>query len=125
MSGVISATNEAILRAKTEQDLYQLVCDAAVESGKSAATVAAGATGFDPVETGRRDGAIVDQITRAPFSIDPENVYGAGVCGRAFRTKRFAADTSIPIDLGKETLASDRARDGRQRLRRGSAGPGR
>ena len=39
MFGAISATNEAILRAKTEQDLYQRVCDAAVHSGKSVATV--------------------------------------------------------------------------------------
>jgi len=38
MFGAISATNEAILRAKTEQELYQRVCDAAVHSGKSAAT---------------------------------------------------------------------------------------
>src|SRR5262249_49977332 len=28
MYGAISSTNEAILRAKTEQELYQLVCDA-------------------------------------------------------------------------------------------------
>src|SRR6195256_411665 len=40
MFGAISATNEAILRAKTEQELYQLVCDAAVNSGESIATVA-------------------------------------------------------------------------------------
>ena len=39
MFGAFSATNEAILRAKTEQELYQLVCDAAVHSGKSVATV--------------------------------------------------------------------------------------
>ena len=39
MFGAISATNEAILRAKTEQELYQRVCDAAVHSGKSFATV--------------------------------------------------------------------------------------
>src|SRR6185369_691257 len=40
MFGAISATNEAILRAKTELELYQRVCDAAVHSGKSLATVA-------------------------------------------------------------------------------------
>jgi len=39
MFGAISATNEALLRAKTEQELYRLVCDAAVHSGKSTATV--------------------------------------------------------------------------------------
>jgi len=34
MFGAISATNEAILRAKTEQELYRLVCDAAVHGGR-------------------------------------------------------------------------------------------
>src|SRR5262249_16899046 len=38
MFGAISATNEAILSAKTELELYQRVCDAAVYSGKSLAT---------------------------------------------------------------------------------------
>ena len=38
MFGALSATNEAILRAKTEQELYQLVCDASVHGGKSLAT---------------------------------------------------------------------------------------
>src|SRR5262249_34969884 len=39
MFGAISATNEAILRAKSAPELYQLVCDGAVHSGKSLATV--------------------------------------------------------------------------------------
>src|ERR1700704_2969421 len=39
MFGAISATNEAILNAKTQLKLYQLVCDAAVHSGKSVAAV--------------------------------------------------------------------------------------
>ena len=39
MFAAISATNEAALRAKTPQELYQRVCDAAVYSGKSFATV--------------------------------------------------------------------------------------
>jgi len=39
MFGRISATNDASLRAKTAQELYQLVCDAAVHSGESIATV--------------------------------------------------------------------------------------
>ena len=55
MFGAISATNEAILRAKTEQELYQRVCDAAVHSGKSVATVVLLAEpDFDLAEAGRR-----------------------------------------------------------------------
>jgi diguanylate cyclase (GGDEF)-like protein len=96
MFGAISATNEAILRAKTEQDLYQWVCDAAVNSGKSAATVVllaqSGSIWLKPVAG---TGAIVEQIMRAPFSIDPLNVYGAGVCGRAYRTQKPAVNDDI------------------------------
>ena len=56
MFGAISATNEAILRAKTEQELYQRVCDAAVHSGKVRGHGGpAGGAGLDLVEAGRRD----------------------------------------------------------------------
>ena len=96
MFGAISATNEAILRAKTEQELYQWVCDAAVYSGKSAATVVLLAEPdsiwLKPVAG---TGAIVQQIMQAPFSIDAGNVYGTGVCGMAFRTQRPAVNNDI------------------------------
>ncbi|WOH67267.1 GAF domain-containing protein [Bradyrhizobium sp. BWA-3-5] len=96
MFGAISATNEAILRAKTEQDLYRRVCDAAVHSGKSAATVVLLAEPdsiwLKPVAG---TGAIVEQIMRAPFSIDADNPYGKGVCGRAFRTQQPAINNDI------------------------------
>jgi GAF domain-containing protein len=96
MFGAISATNEAILRAKTEQDLYQLVCDAAVHSGESVATVVLlaepGSSWLKPVAG---TGEIVEQITRARFSIDPESVYGTGVCGNAFRTQKPCINNDI------------------------------
>ena len=96
MFGAISATNEAILRAKTEQELYQRVCDAAVHSGKSAATVVLLA---EPdsiwLKPAAGTGAIVEQIMRAPFSIDAGNPYGTGVCGRAFRTQQPAVNNDI------------------------------
>jgi diguanylate cyclase (GGDEF)-like protein len=96
MFGAISATNEAILRAKTEQELYQRVCDAAVHSGKSAATVVLLAE-QDSIwlKPAAGTGAIVEQIMRAPFSIDAGNPYGTGVCGRAFRTQQPAVNNDI------------------------------
>jgi diguanylate cyclase (GGDEF)-like protein len=88
MFGAISATNEAILRAKTEQELYQLVCDAAVHGGKSIATVVLLAepdsNWLKPVAG---TGEVVGLVTQARFSIDPDNVYGTGICGKAFRTQ--------------------------------------
>jgi diguanylate cyclase (GGDEF)-like protein len=96
MFGAISATNEAILRAKTEQELYQLVCDAAVHSGESIATVAflaePDSIWLKPVAG---TGEIVELITRARFSIDPDDVYGTGVCGNAFRTQKPCINLDI------------------------------
>ena len=89
MFGAISATNEAILRAKTEQELYQRVCDAAVHSGKSVATVVLLAEPdsiwLKPVAG---SGESLELITRTRFSIDPDNDYGKGIAGQAFRTQQ-------------------------------------
>jgi GAF domain-containing protein len=96
MFGAISATNEAILRAKTEQELYQLICDAAVHSGNSIAAVVLLA---EPVSIWLKPvagtGEIVELITRTRFSIDPDNVYGTGVCGNAFRTQKPCINNDI------------------------------
>ncbi|WP_456666839.1 bifunctional diguanylate cyclase/phosphodiesterase [Bradyrhizobium sp. USDA 3240] len=101
MFGAISATNEAILRAKTEHDLYQRVCDAAVFSGKSFATVVLLAEPdthwLEPVAG---TGEALDLITQTRFSTDPDNLYGKGICGEAFRTKRPCIEHDIPISTG-------------------------
>jgi diguanylate cyclase (GGDEF)-like protein len=96
MFGAISATNEAILRAKTEQELYQLVCDAAVHDGKSIATVVLlaepGSIWLKPVAG---TGEIVELITRTRFPIDPDDACGTGVCGNAFRTQKPCINDDI------------------------------
>ncbi len=96
MFGAISATNEAILRARTEQELYQLVCDAAVHSGKSTATVVLLAEPdsiwLKPVAG---TGEIVEQVSRTRFSIDPDNMYGKGICGNAYRTQKPCINSDI------------------------------
>ena len=96
MFGAISATNEAILRAKTEQDLYQRVCDAAVHSGKSIATVVLLAEeGSIWLKPAAGTGESLEQIISSRFSIDPDNVYGNGVCGKAFRTQKPCINNDI------------------------------
>ena len=96
MFGAISATNEAILRAKSEQELYQLVCNAAVHDGKSIATVVLLAepdsNWLKPVAG---TGEILERIARTRFSIDPDNVYGQGICGNAFRTQKLLVNDDI------------------------------
>ncbi|WP_426436866.1 bifunctional diguanylate cyclase/phosphodiesterase [Bradyrhizobium genosp. P] len=97
MFGAISATNEAILRAKTEHDLYQRVCDAGVFSGKSFASVVLLAEPdthwLEPVAG---TGEAIELITQTRFSTDPDSVYGKGICGEAFRTQRPCIQSDIP-----------------------------
>jgi diguanylate cyclase (GGDEF)-like protein len=106
MFGAISATNEAIMRASTEQELYQLVCDAAVHSGKSFATVALlaepGSTWLKPVAGTDETNEL---ITRTKFSIDPDNPYGKGVAGQAFRTGKPAINADVAANSGAWTEA--------------------
>ncbi|MEA2865668.1 MAG: hypothetical protein QOE39_383 [Bradyrhizobium sp.] len=96
MFDAISGTNEAILRAKTAQDLYQRVCEAAVHDGKSVASVVLlaepGSTWLTPV-AGTAE--FVEQVKRTRVSIDPNHVYGAGVCGMAFRTQKPCVSEDI------------------------------
>lgn len=98
MFGAISATNEAILRAKTEQELYQRVCDAAVYSGKSIATVVL-LSEPDSIwlKPAAGSGESLDLLTRTRFSIDADNDYGKGIAGRAFRTQRLCVNHDISL----------------------------
>jgi diguanylate cyclase (GGDEF)-like protein len=96
MYGALSSTNEAILRAKTADELYQKVCDAAVFSGRSLATVILikepDSSWLKPV-AGTGDSVEVTMRTR--FSTDPDDIYGTGVCGQAFRTQKTCVNDDI------------------------------
>ena len=112
MFGAISATNEAILRAKTEQELYQRVCDAAVHSGKAIATVVLLAERrFDLAEAGRGHRRQPPSwITQSRFSIDPDNLYGNGICGKAFRTQKPCVNDDVAQFRAGPSVAAGRAR---------------
>ena len=98
MFAALSATNEAILRAKTADELYQLVCDAAVHVGRSiAATVLLSDADSPWLTAVAGTGQIVDMgaVRQSRFSIDPDNPYGKGVCGKAFRTQKASVNEDI------------------------------
>jgi len=96
MFAALSATNEAILRAKTAPELYQLVCNAAVHVGRSlAATVLLAEPDSPWLQPVAGTGQIVKLVKQTRFSIDPENPYGKGVCGNAFRTQKASANEDI------------------------------
>ena len=96
MFAALSATNEAILRARTPEELYQLACDGVVRGGKALAGAVLvpepGSTWLRPV-VGTGEVAELLKLTR--FSIDPDNPYGKGVCGTAFRTQEPSVNPDI------------------------------
>jgi len=96
MYSALSSTNEAILHAKTAQELYQKVCDAAVFSGRSLATVILikepDSSWLEPVAG---TGGSVEATMRTRFSTDPDNPYGTGVAGQAFRTQTTCVNKDI------------------------------
>ncbi|MDE2377184.1 GAF domain-containing protein [Bradyrhizobium sp.] len=96
MFGAISATNEAILRAKTEQEMYQRVCDASVHGGKSLATFVLlrepGSHWLKPVAgTGKN----LELVTQARYSIDPDDPHGRGISGQVFRTQKPVVEEDL------------------------------
>jgi diguanylate cyclase (GGDEF)-like protein len=96
MFGALSATNEAILRAKSERELYQLVCDAAVHGGKSLATIVLlrepDSHWMIPVAS---TGQNLELVTQARYSIDPENPHGRGISGQVFRTQKAIVEDDL------------------------------
>jgi diguanylate cyclase (GGDEF)-like protein len=96
MFAALSATNEAILRAKTPDELYQLVCNSAVHVGNSlAATVLLAEPGSPWLRPVAGTGQIIETVRQTQFSIDPKNPYGKGVCGNAFRTQKACVNEDI------------------------------
>ena len=87
MFAALSATNEAILHAKSPEELYQRVCDAAVDGGKFITT---GVLLFDPgttwVRVAAASGADTDKLREARISLDEAIPEGKGLVGTAFRT---------------------------------------
>ncbi|GLR86888.1 bifunctional diguanylate cyclase/phosphodiesterase [Bradyrhizobium iriomotense] len=96
MFSAISATNEAILRAKTELELYQLVCDASVHSAKSIATIVLlrepTSHWLKPVAS---TGQNLELMAQARYSIDPDNPFGRGISGQVFRTQKPVVEDDL------------------------------
>ena len=90
MFGALSATNEAILRAKSEDELFQRVCDAAVFGGKFLGTGMLLADGSGRLRCVAGAGLGVDTLKNADnfSSVHADSDDGTGLAPSAFRTGR-------------------------------------
>ena len=99
MFAALTATNEAILRSASEQDLCQRVCDAAVQNGRFLGT----AIFFTEEDTSwfrlaASAGPFVHLIEQLRFSSDPSTPQGQGLGSEAFRTCKPCISNDVLSD---------------------------
>src|SRR4030081_1821224 len=82
----LSATNESILYAKSSEELYRQVCEAAFSSGDFLATAIFSAEpGTHVLRFATGFGEDIVRLRGIDISIVPDTPEGSGVCGQAFR----------------------------------------
>ncbi len=87
MFAALSATNEAIMRASRRDELYNMVCEAAVLGGSfTSVTIALYEPGNSFLNIVACAGPNRDRVIGTQFSIDPDHPAGKGMTGTAFRT---------------------------------------
>ena len=99
MFAALSATNEAILRTSAPEELYQRVCDAAVNSGKFTTTMILKPnldTGW--FETQAMTSTGEDMMRNYRMSIDASIPEGQGTAGTAFRSRRASLRNNMVSD---------------------------
>ena len=87
MYAALSSTNDAILRVKSAEELYQRVCEAAVEGGKfltTAVIIPDEVTGETRIAAAAGERA--DSLHRVGIALDDSTPEGRGLVGTAFRS---------------------------------------
>jgi diguanylate cyclase (GGDEF)-like protein len=88
MFAALSATNEAIVRAKSRTELFELVCEAAVVGGNFTSTlIAVQKPGAGFLETVAAAGPDRERARVVRLSTDAARPEGQGITGTAFRTR--------------------------------------
>lgn len=95
-----SAINEAIFHAHSSEDMYQRICEAAVEKGKfiTAGVFLFDTTGGTEVTVAAASGADKDRLREAHISLSRAISEGSGLLGAAFRTGKPAVSQNYLND---------------------------
>ncbi|MBX3618582.1 MAG: EAL domain-containing protein [Rhizobacter sp.] len=99
MYAVLGATNEALLYATTPVELFQRVCDAAVDGHRfltAAVTTPDIDTAWLRVEAA--SGVAAQRLREARISVDAGTAEGRGLVGEAWREKRSAISNDFMAD---------------------------
>jgi diguanylate cyclase (GGDEF)-like protein len=104
MFAALSATNEAIMRAKCRSQLFELVCEAVADGAKfTSATIGLVRAGDDFLDIVASAGPTAAKAKNVRLSTDPTHPQGRGIVGAAFRTRRpcIANDYPAGFDISE------------------------
>ena len=88
MFAALSETNEAIMRAKTRAEMFELVCAAAVLGGKfTSTTIALAKPGDEFCGLPLQRAKTTERVRSTRFATSAGHPEGRGLTGTAFRTK--------------------------------------
>jgi len=99
MFAALTATNEAILRAKSVDEMFEMVCHAAVDEGKLlGAAIFVNQPGSSWLKLAAHTSAFPELSAKLRFSSDPSIPEGRGMGGTAFRTGKPCISDDVPND---------------------------
>ncbi|WP_312017248.1 EAL domain-containing protein [Bradyrhizobium sp. AUGA SZCCT0176] len=99
MLAALSATNEAIVRAKTRTELFELTCEAAANGAQfTCATIALAEPGSDFLRVVAASGPRAKAARALKVAVSPAYPEGRGLTGTAFRTKQACISNNYLAD---------------------------
>src|SRR6202012_2543076 len=99
MFAALSATNEAIVRAKSREELFKRVCDAAVLGAKfNSATVTLTRPNSDLLHVVASTGVDAQEMRNRIFAITESMPEGRGITGTAYRTRQPCVSNDFLAD---------------------------
>jgi diguanylate cyclase (GGDEF)-like protein len=117
MFAALSATNEAIMRAKSRTQLYELVCEAAANGGKfTSTTIGLVNPDSDFLDLVAVAGPTAETTRNVRISINDAHPEGRGLSGTAFRSRQARISNDYLADRQTSTfhavIRSDGAKSG-------------
>jgi diguanylate cyclase (GGDEF)-like protein len=113
MFAALNATNEAIMRAKSRPELFELVCQAASGGGKfTSTTIALADPGSDLLAIVAAAGPTAETTRHVRLSIDADRPEGRGLAGNAFRTRQPCISNDYMADSRVSAFHAIIRRDG-------------
>jgi diguanylate cyclase (GGDEF)-like protein len=113
MFAALNATNEAIMRAKSRPELFELVCQAASGGGKfTSTTIALADPGSDLLAIVAAAGPTAETTRNVRLSIDADRPEGRGLAGNAFRTRQPCISNDYMADSRVSAFHAIIRRDG-------------